>query len=266
MLRKINKFSFYSNKKIEYINIQNVPDANILKPYTMSKGTEYSSFRKAVRQPWTPPPPLETQIEHQRVDFVAKRSGEFFEGNYHPTPFTPGATPLLRSGTTRVHARNLPHGDDLFVIGIRYDAGDTQCSITGSVEVLGGDYNNPREDPRRAAVREAQEEVGLTCNIEDLGAEFIQDADKKVWHTFAVHISQMRQLKPPDRLTLPSKQSFPNRRRPPSGHKLQLYIYGTRDELLEVLSRVYIRTSEENDISGVVLLKADTIPYAFPRF
>lgn len=223
-----------------------------------SRGSDVYPRQKPV---WTPPPSVETDIVHQRVDFSAKKDGEFFFGTYTPRSFDSSPTRLLRSGYTRMHASVLPEDPELFVVGITYAAGDSQCSITGTAERIGHEF----EDPALAAIREAQEELGLTCDLSVMRKSSSEQSGRKTWYTFAVPVMEMRPLTPSEVIRLPPKTSFTGGKRPPSDIKVQLYVYGTREELLSTLAQVRMRTCEETDITGVVLLRSDQIRTAFPQ-
>jgi hypothetical protein len=228
--------------------------------YRQSGGSYRQSGAISQKPTWTPPPPEKIVIQHQKVHFSAKKEDAFFVGKYIPDKYVPSPTEFLRSGYTRPHANCLPEDAEVYVLGIMYKAGDSQCSVTGTAEWNGNKF----EDPATAAIREAQEEIGLTCDLHAIrGSQSVQ-IGKKTWHTFVVPVTDMRPIAPDDVIVLPLASSFKDGKRPWSETKVQLYIYGTRDELLSALDQTTLRTCEEVDIAGVVLLRTDQIRECFP--
>jgi ADP-ribose pyrophosphatase YjhB (NUDIX family) len=160
--------------------------------------------------------------------------------------------------------------DDVYVIGLTYNKynrvpqktyADTQRSITGTIEFK----RHPtadwiKETPHEAAIRELQEEVGVSCDVDTLQAPHVTRTENATWYSFAINARSLR-------ATQPGEHQFLEKSRPDSAlggtEKVQIFVYGTNKEIMDMLSNVTSRTVEETDIFGVRLLQSSAIREAF---
>ena len=205
-----------------------------------------------------------TQIPNVFVPFNAVKYGDLLVGRYGQSH---ELSSIIRSRyETPVADRLLPERDDTYVIGLSYDqqaGADTQRSITGTVEFKCDKYGAwVSETPEEAAIRELQEEVGVSCDRSALTRQNRMVFNGATWHTFAVHVRMLRPTRQGKHYFLDWKRP----RAPPKNDglkKVQVYVHGSLSELLGLLKDVSSRICAERDICGVRLLRSADIREAF---
>ncbi len=207
---------------------------------------------------------LPTQIPNVFLPFNAVEDGDLLVGGYGESK---KLSSIIRSHyVTPVADRLLPKNDHTYVIGLSYDQqtdADTQRSITGTVEYIRDRYGDwVLETPKEAAIRELQEEVGVTCDFKALNrphTEFLGGAE---WYTYAIHARMLRPTRSGEHYFLDKKRPYAPAKYK-GQEKVQVHVYGSLDELLGLLKHVSSRICAERDICGVRLLRSTDIHKAF---
>ena len=210
----------------------------------------------------TEPDKETVEIQNTFVPFHSELvQGEFMYGHYGIPNHSES---LVRSTYPSPYDFKLlpdsKHNEPIFVVGITYwdddeyqFINDTQRSITGRFEFI-RDRGFVREEyAHEAAVRELQEELGFTCDI-DAFSGFNVNKDK-TWYTFAVCINALE----PFNTKFERPSVYFNHRR--SNKKVQIYIYGTLCELEVAFKLVDTRiyNKAEENIAGACFLRVDQL-------
>ncbi len=129
--------------------------------------------------------------------------------------------------------------EDIYVIGLKYECGDSQPSITGKTK--------GNETDVEGALREVSEEIG---GIFDPAQSYITKTHYWNTSTFISHVSKIQKLEKIQDKPI-GKDNF-NRR-------VEVVFYGTITEITEALKKIEMRPNKESDIIGIVAYPLEKI-------
>lgn len=143
--------------------------------------------------------------------------------------------------------QDIPRGE--YVAGITYfntkngKLIDTQYSITGSM--------NPCDaNTTTSAIRELEEELGVTCDISHMG---IPDIVKVGWQTYTTYVISARTLRPISLRDI-EKHSPYEPGKDIKSQKIQIFIHGTCEDFVYLTSQIKYRRNAETDIAGITII------------
>jgi len=210
-------------------------------------------------RPWDDNPQPQTPVF---LRFTGNKEGAFLTGMYEQP------TTSFKASTYKTPTAALSKDPNLWVIGVTYKdintgvIADTQRSVTGRFEFVPMHCKWTWETPREAALRELQEEVGLTCDVGAFQNHVHTDSYSQEWHTVSINVDSLRPLESKSASLLREDRPDAKRANLP---KIQVYVYGTYEQLIsklrEVRQRIYIKA--ETNIAGVSLLPCPSVRSLF---